>query len=307
MIGGNIHAMSHTFQIAWLMAGVIVGAGCQPDAASPRSRSGCRTRTDTNTDSESTASDSSVLRLASTTSTRDSGLCDVLLPMFEQLHNCRVDLIAVGTGKALRLAEAGDVDVILCHAKSAEEAFVAAGHGVRREPVMHNSFLIVGPADDPAAIQGIEPAEAIGKIGAGQHRFVSRGDDSGTHQREMELWDSVGGHPTWQDYIETGQGMGPTLIIADEMDAYLLVDMGTWLKRRDGLRLAELITEGQGLENPYAVTVVNPVKHPAIHDELAHAFADFLVSDQAQTVIADYRVNGTRLFHPDRLAQEQIE
>lgn len=301
--GEHFQMTSHAIRIAWLLVGLLVCAGCQPtDAISSSDPS-----QGFGGDDGSEIPGFSVLRLASTTSTRDSGLFEVLLPTFEQTHNCRVDLIAVGTGKALSLGEAGDVDVMMCHARSAEEAFMAAGHGVRHEPVMHSSFLIVGPTDDPAAIRGAQPSEAFGKIAEGQHRFVSRGDDSGTHTRELKLWENVGGRPTWDKYVETGQGMGPTLIVADELNAYLLIDIGTWLKRRDRLQLTALVTEGEGLENPYAVMVVRPDKHPAIKGNMAHLFADFLISEPVQTVIAEYTINGTRPFHPDRLELESVE
>lgn len=245
-----------------------------------------------------------VLRLASTTSTRDSGLLDVLLPEFEKAHGCRVDLVAVGTGAALKLGEAGDVDVVLCHAPAAEESFMQAGHGVRREPLMHNFFVLVGPADDPAGIRDLSAAEALQKIAAGQHRFLSRGDDSGTHQRELALWKKSDIQPMWSEYWETGQGMGPTLTIADEKNAYTLVDEGTWLKQGGKLRLEVLAAKSQALENSYAAIAVNPAKNRAIRAALANEFLDFLIAAAAQQRIAEYQINGKPLFHPDRLPQE---
>lgn len=247
-----------------------------------------------------------VLRLASTTSTRDSGLFDLLLPEFETSHNCRVDLIAVGTGAALKLGETGDVDALLVHARNAEDAFMAAGHGIRHEPVMHNFFLIAGPADDPAEAGGSDAVAALKRIAAGQHRFISRGDDSGTHKRELLLWQKAGGRPEWENYIECGQGMGPTLLMADEKNAYVLTDEGTWIKRKDAFRLKALVTEAEVLKNPYAVMVVAPQKHPAINAELADQFADFLISETAQKLIAGYQVNGRILFQPDRLSVEPV-
>lgn len=248
-----------------------------------------------------------VLKVASTTSTRDSGLLDVLLPEFEKVNNCRVDLIAVGTGAALKLGEAGDVDAVLVHARSAEDKFMNAGHGIRHEPVMHNFFIIAGPTSDPALTKGTDAVSALRKIAAGKHRFISRGDDSGTHKREQSLWQKAEGHPEWEDYIESGQGMGPTLIMADEMNAYVLTDEGTWLNQSDNFRLVPLVKGAEDLKNSYAVMVVNPEKSSAINADLANRFADFLISKRAQNLIANYEINGQRLFHPNRLQQETPE
>ena len=241
---------------------------------------------------------SKVLRLATTTSTRDSGLLDSLVPLFEKQQRCRVDVIAVGTGKAIKLGSAGDVDVVLVHARAAEEAFMAAGHGARRENVMYNNFEILGPADDPAAIKSEEATAALAKIAAGGHRFVSRGDDSGTHKRELSLWKSAGGRPEWKDYIDVGQGMGATLTMADEMRAYVLVDRGTYLKFRAKIDLVPLARVTEILHNPYGIMTVNPAKHTAINADLANAFVDFMISPPARQLIAEYRVEGEQLFHP---------
>lgn len=255
------------------------------------------------TETQSPSESVSVLRVASTTSTRDSGLLDTLLPVFEKQHQCRVDLIAVGTGAALKLGETGDADAVLVHARSAEEAFMKAGHGVRHEPVMHNQFIIAGPSDDPAKAKGNDAVAALRKIAAGEHRFISRGDDSGTHKREKSLWEKAGGRPEWKDFIESGQGMGPTLVMADEMNAYVLTDEGTWLKQSSDFQIVRLVSGASDLKNPYAVMVVNPDKHPAVKAELANAFADFLISEQAQNLINAYQVNGHQLFQADRLAE----
>lgn len=263
--------------------------------------------TSAKTDRESGSSGRSVLRLATTTSTRDSGLLDALVPVFEKANACRVDVIAVGTGAALKLGESGDVDAVLVHARSAEEAFMNAGHGIRHEPVMHNFFLIAGPSDDPAEARGPDAAAALKKIAAGKHRFVSRGDDSGTHKRERSLWKTAGGQPEWEGYVESGQGMGPTLVMADEMNAYVLTDEGTWLKQSGKFQLAPLVTEAAGLRNPYSVMVVNPNKHASVNSNLARTFVDFLISAQGQQLIVEYRVNGQVLFHADRLEEESTE
>jgi len=245
----------------------------------------------------------SVLRLAVTTSTRDSGLLDVLVPVFERREGARVDVIAVGTGRALKLGEAGDVDAVLVHSRAAEDAFMAAGHGIRREDVMYNTFEIVGPPSDPAGIQGVTAVEALRKIAAGKYRFVSRGDDSGTHKRELTLWKAVGGRPTWDGYVESGQGMGASLIMADQMKAYILADRGTYLSFKEKIHLKPLARQSKDLLNPYGIIVVDPSKHPSIRGKLAGAFVDFIISPQAQRIIRDFQVAGEQLFHPLRLSE----
>jgi len=242
-----------------------------------------------------------VLRLATTTSTRDSGLLDVLVPTFERQQNVRVDVIAVGTGNALKLGEAGDVDVVFVHAREAEDAFMAAGHGIRREDVMYNTFEILGPTNDPAAIRSSDPKSALQKIAAGNFRFVSRGDDSGTHKRELALWKKGDGRPSWPEYIETGQGMGVTLTMADEMQAYVLTDRGTYLRFKNKIDLVPLVTGSHGLRNPYGIIVVNPTKHPAVRADLANALVDYLVSANVQKNIQSYQIEGESLFYPLRL------
>lgn len=242
-----------------------------------------------------------VLRLATTTSTRDSGLLDKLLPDFEKSNRCRVDVVAVGTGAALKLGEAGDADVVMVHARKAEEAFMEAKHGVRHEEFMYNDFTLLGPKDDPAKIRDVDPVEALKKVAAGKHKFVSRGDDSGTHKRELSLWEKAAVEPTWDDYIESGQGMGPTLAMADELRGYILADMGTYLNFREIIDLVPLAASAESLRNPYAAMVVNPDKHEKIDVELANALVDFLISEETQQRIADYRIAGQQLFYPTRL------
>lgn len=270
-----------TTAVLSVLAAALAG-GCSGDDASAAGRGG-------------------VLRLAVTTSTRDSGLLDVLVPVFEERHGVRVDVVAVGTGAALKQGENGNVDAVLAHARKAEDAFLAAGHGVRREDVMENTFEVLGPPSDPARIRGQSATQALRRIAGEEARFVSRGDDSGTHQRELELWQRVGRPPTWDDYVESGQGMGATLTMADEMRAYTLSDRGTYLRRRDTIELEPLAAQSEQLRNPYAILVVDPAKHECIREDLANAFADFIISREAQEMIRDYTVGGEALFHPVRL------
>jgi len=237
-----------------------------------------------------------VLRIATTTSTRDSGLLDLLIPAFEQQQNVRVDVIAAGTGKALKLGEAGDVDVVLVHARQAEDAFMAAGFGCRREDVMVNQFELLGPADDPAKIRGLPAQEALQRIAKGGFRLVSRGDDSGTHKRELELWAKA--RPDWDRYLETGQGMGPTLIIADQMLAYVLADRGTYLRFRPKIDLVPLAAQSPEMKNPYGILVVRIKQQPAAQTELAHAMVDYFISPPVQTLIQNFRLEGETLFFP---------
>jgi tungstate transport system substrate-binding protein len=245
-----------------------------------------------------------VLRLATTTSVRDSGLLNELLPHFERENNCRVDVIAVGTGAALKLGEAGDADVVLVHARDAEDAFLAAGHGTRREEFMVNHFVLLGPPDDPAGVRGSDPAEALRKIARADQRFVSRGDDSGTHKREQALWQAAGGRPEWQGYVESGQGMGATLVMADEKHAYTLADQGTYLKFKKKIDLVSLLPPSPRLRNPYSVIAVNPQRHKGVNARLAGAFIEFLIAPATQRRIAEYKVAGQQLFRPTRLADE---
>lgn len=245
-----------------------------------------------------------VLRLATTTSTRDSGLLDVLVPLFEEQRGARVDVIAVGTGKALALGRAGDVDAVLVHAERAELQFMADGHGTRREPVMFNTFAIVGPADDPAAVAGLDPLEALKRIAAVGATFISRGDDSGTHKRERQLWEEAGGRPQWEGYLESGAGMAATLVMADEKRGYTLADSGTFLAMQDKCELAALVGEGEALHNPYAILVVDGSKNEHIAAPLAEAFCEFLITRETQERIAEFEAHGERLFHPLRIERE---
>ena len=241
------------------------------------------------------------LRLAVTTSTQDSGIIDALVPIFENEHGVRVDVIALGTGKALKLGETGDVDVVFVHSRTDEDAFMAAGHGIRREDVMYNHFELLGPASDPAGVFGTDIVEGLRRISSGGHTFISRGDDSGTHKRELALWQLAGGHAPWDGYLETGQGMGSSLIIADQKQGYILSDRGTYLRFKQKIDLVALARSSEGLRNPYGIIVVNPQTNPTPHSEMANTFVDFIISAQVQRLIDDFRIDGERLFYPLRL------
>ncbi len=240
------------------------------------------------------------LKLATTTSTDNSGLLDVLIPPFEKSTGLKVDVIAVGTGKALSLGANGDVDVVLVHARTAEDRFVNDGYGVNRRDVMHNDFIFLGPEEDPAGIKGAgSAAEALKRISRNQAEFISRGDDSGTHKKEQELWNFAGIIPKGRWYKEVGQGMGAVLTMADDLQAYTLADRGTYLSMKDKLNLV-ILTEGDPvLFNPYGVIAVNPDIHTHINYKGAMAFIDWLTSIQGQRMIKNYRKRGEILFYPD--------
>jgi len=237
------------------------------------------------------------LRLATTTSTENSGLLAVLLPPFEQANDCQVDVIAVGTGKAIKLGETGDVDVVLVHARKLEDKFVAEGFGVDRRDVMYNDFVILGPAADPAGIAGMkDAAAALAKVAAAKATFVSRGDNSGTNVKEKELWADAGIKPAGAWYLEAGQGMGEVLTMADQRQGYTLSDRGTFLAYKGKIDLKVLVEGDKRLFNPYGVIAVNPAKYPHVKYQLAEKFMDYLVSPQGQGVIANYRRGGDQLF-----------
>ena len=243
------------------------------------------------------------LILATTTSTENSGLLGVILLDFEAEYNVQVDVVAVGTGQALQLGEDGNADVLMVHARAREDAFMDAGHGVRREDVMYNDFVIVGPADDPAGVQGMSDAgEAFKKISEAEASFVSRGDDSGTHTKEKAIWAAAGLDPSGDWYISAGQGMGAVLTMADEQQAYTLSDRATYLARTlEGISL-EILVEGDPiLFNPYGVIVINPDKGEHIKDDLANTFIDWLISVPTQEKIGQFGVEqfGSPLFTPD--------
>ena len=241
--------------------------------------------------------------LQSTTSTQNSGLFDAILPRFQAKTGIEVRVVAVGTGQALKNARNGDGDVLLVHAKSDEEAFVAAGWGVKRYDVMYNDFVIVGSADDPAGITGMQEAgAALRKIAQTQVAFVSRGDESGTYKKEQALWriaavDPLEASGTW--YREVGAGMGATLNTAVGMRAYTLTDRGTWLSFRNKADYTILVEGDPQLFNQYGVILVNPAKHPHVKAGLGQRFIDWLVGTEGQSLIAGYTIVGQPLFFPN--------
>jgi len=243
------------------------------------------------------------LILATTTSTENSGLLAYLLPGFEEQYGVQIDVTAVGTGQALQMGEDGNADVLLVHARVQEDAFMAAGHGVRREDVMYNDFVIVGPSSDPAGIEGMtDAAQAFVQIAESASPFVSRGDESGTHTKEKAIWSAAGIEPSGDWYISAGQGMGAVLTMADEQQAYTLSDRATYLARTlEGTELVILVEGDPILFNPYGVIAVNPDKSEKINAELANQFIDWLISVPTQEKIGQFGVAefGSPLFTPD--------
>jgi len=241
--------------------------------------------------------------VASTTSTEQSGLFGHLLPVFQKKTGIQVRVVALGTGQALDLARRGDADVVFVHARSAEEKFLAEGHGVRRFDVMYNDFVLIGPKPDPAKVSGgRDILGALKKIKAASAPFVSRGDRSGTHTAELDLWKQAGidiatEKGSW--YRDTGQGMGPALNTAAAMSAYILADRGTWISFRNRGELAVAVEGDKRLFNQYGVMLVNPARHPNVKKDLGQAFVDWVISHEGQKTIAEYRIGGEQLFFPN--------
>jgi tungstate transport system substrate-binding protein len=268
-----------------------------------------------------------ILKMSTTTSTQASGLLDVLLPELEKDTGIQVKVIAKGTGAAIRDGMDGNVDVIFVHAKGREEKFVEDGYGTKRYAVMHNDFVILGPTDDPAKIKGkTNASEAMKQIADAKALFISRGDDSGTHTKEQALWQSTGlqlekitntivkkgkkreiafaqPEDSGKWYLSIGQGMGKTIMVADEKKAYSLADRGTYIKYKFGRDVPvelDVLCEGDPLlANPYGIIPINPQKHPHVKNKLAEEFGQWMVSERGQAVIADYRLLGKQLFYPD--------
>jgi tungstate transport system substrate-binding protein len=241
--------------------------------------------------------------VASTTSTQDSGLFEYLLPIFQHRTGIAVKVIAQGTGQALDTGRRGDADVVFVHAKSAEEKFLAEGQGVKRNPVMYNDFVLIGPKDDPAGIKGNDIAAALKSIKEKQAPFVSRGDRSGTHIAELALWNRDAGIDIDKDkggwYKSIGQGMGAALNMASASNAYVLSDRGTWLSFKNKGDLQILVEGDKRLFNQYGVILVNQEKHPTVKKDLGQEFIDWLLSPEGQKAIANYKINGEQLFYPN--------
>jgi tungstate transport system substrate-binding protein len=240
--------------------------------------------------------------VASTTSTQDSGLFSHILPLFKQKTGIDVKVIAQGTGQALDTARRGDADVVFVHAKAQEEKFVTEGNGVKRKPVMYNDFVIVGPKNDPAGIKGKDVVSALKTIKDKQANFISRGDRSGTHSAELNLWKAAGidiakDKGPW--YKEIGQGMGAALNMASAGNNYVLADRGTWISFHNKGDLAVVIEGDKKLFNQYGVILVNPQKHPNVKKELGQQFIDWLTSPEGQHAIANYKIDGQQLFFPN--------
>jgi tungstate transport system substrate-binding protein len=247
--------------------------------------------------------------LATTTSTQDSGLLDVLLPIFEKKTGYFVKTIAVGSGQAMTMGQKGEADVLLVHSPDAEKKFVADGYGIHRRLVMHNDFIVVGPGEDPAKIKGMKPTTAVfKKIASTGSLFLSRGDNSGTHAKEKAIWKACGVNPEGQKwYQQTGLGMGQTLNVASEKNGYTLADRGTYLAMKKNLQLDILAEADAILLNIYHVIEVNPAKWPKVNTAGAKAFADFMVSRETQDVIKTFGVEkfGSALFFPDAGKMEE--
>ena len=285
----SIRATAASFFLAAAL--LLAGCGQPPDTAN----------TDPATGAAQTPQRKAVI-LATTTSTQDSGLLDTLLPLFQKQTGYRVKTIAVGTGEALAMGQRGDADVLLAHAPAREQELVEAGFAINRQVVMHNDFLIVGPKEDPAGIHGSSNgAESVARIAADQARFASRGDDSGTHIREMTLWNAAAIEPQGDWYISTGQGMGATLLIASDKGAYVLTDRGTHLALKERTELVEHVEDDPLFLNIYAVMEVNPQRFPKVNHAGARAFSEFLRGAEVQEIIRGFGVEefGQPLFFPD--------
>jgi len=241
-----------------------------------------------------------ILKLSTTTSTDNSGLLAVLHPVFEKNNNIRIDVIAVGTGKALKIGGNGDVDVVFVHAPAAELEYFERGDFIDRAAVMHNDFVIVGPENDPADIASAQTVtEALMKIANGQITFISRGDDSGTNKKELQLWKLAGIEPKGDWYMSAGQGMGAVLRIADNKQGYTLTDRGTQIAFSDKITLKVKFEGDDRLFNPYHVMAVNPEKGKHIRYDLAKKYIEFMVGDQGQAIISNFKKGDEQLFYPD--------
>jgi tungstate transport system substrate-binding protein len=247
----------------------------------------------------SLAASAQTIVMASTTSTEQSGLFSHLLPAFKQVSGIDIKVVALGTGQALDMGRRGDADVVFVHDQVAEEKFVADGFGLRRQAVMYNDFVLIGPKADPLATKGKDIVEAMKKVAAANGAFISRGDKSGTHAAELRFWKMAGLDAKGSGYKECGCGMGPALNIAASSGAYVLADRGTWLNFKNRADLAILVEGDRRLFNQYGVMVVNPAKHPQVKLAEAQKFVDWIVSPAGQNAIAAYKIGGEQLFFPN--------
>ena len=243
------------------------------------------------------AVDKPSIKLATTTSTDNSGLLGYLLPIFENKYNIQVKIIATGTGRALELGKKGDVDLVLVHAPAKEVEFITSGFGVERVGLMYNYFLIVGPLNDPANIKSSNSVnQAFNKIAQSKAKFVSRSDQSGTHTKELEIWQYANISPKGEWYKQVGQGMGRTLLIADQLNAYTLIDLATWLKLKPKTSLQKLYSNDPIMFNPYSLILVNPKKHPFVKYQQAQVFSQWISSKKIKHLINQYQAQGQQLF-----------
>lgn len=278
-----------------MVLSLVVSAGCQTkEKEKPKEKREAKVETPKPANPD--------MILATTTSTQDTGLLDDLIPMFEKETGYKVKTIAVGTGEALAMGARGEADVLLVHSRQSEDEFMAAGNGEVRKDVMHNDFIVIGPENDPAGIKETTSAvEAFKKIAAAKALFVTRADDSGTYKKELKLWEKAGIKPAGDWYIQTGQGMGESLRIANNKLAYILSDRGTYLATKDSLQLVLLVEKDPSLLNPYGVIVVSNTKFPKVNYDGAVVFADWITSAKIQKVIGEFgkKKYGQALFVPD--------
>ena len=257
--------------------------------------SACGGKTDDKVDADAPAN--KLIILATTTSTEDSGLLNELLPAFTAKTDYEVDVLSMGTGKAVATGETGDCDVILVHARELEDEFVASGYGVNRKDVMYNDFIIVGPEEDPAGIKGMSVEDALIAISENEIVFVSRGDQSGTHVKELFVWDNAGIVPEGDWYQSVNKGMGDTLNMANEQLGYTMADRGTFISMEDNLELVILVEGEEVLFNPYGIIAVNPELHPEVNFDGATALTEFVTSDEGRAIIEGFTLKGKQLFY----------
>ncbi len=283
------------------LCGLLLAGGCKSETPTKPEPAKASTQAAATQKAEApkASAAANVIRLATTTSTENSGLLGFLLPEFKKETGIEVQVLAMGSGKALKTAERGDCDVVLAHDRKLEDAFVASGVGIDRRDVMFNDFVILGPKADPAKLAGLTDAvEAFGRIAKSGAGFCSRGDASGTHEKEKDLWRAAGLTPKDAWYMELGQGMGETLITANQKLAYVLADRGTYIAFRKKIELQVLVSGDLRLKNPYGIIAVNPAKHPHAKYDDAKKLIDWITSPAGQKKIAEFKVDNEQLFFP---------